>query len=137
MIHTERQRVSLFLVVHPDGIHIRPAHALTLLAQELYREQRIVTSVRNPAVSKEPRNVVLEFDQARSGYGNLYGTFTEQMFLPESQIEITLKGPAEACKINRALEVYERLLGDAEMLEAGGVLPRFQSEYVDAVKGLK
>jgi len=137
MIHTERQRASLLKIVHPYGIHIRPAHALTLLAQELSREQRIVTSVRNPAVSEEPRNVVLEFDQARNGYGVLYDTFTEQLFLPGSQIEITPKGQAETCKIERALELYERLLGDAEMLEAGGVLSRFQSEYVDAVKGLK
>ncbi len=80
--------------------------------------------------------MVLEFDQARSGYGILYGTFTQQMFLPESQIEITLKGPAEACKIDRALELYERLLGDAEMLEAGGGLPRFKIEYLDIVKSL-
>ncbi len=81
--------------------------------------------------------MVLEFDQARNGYGVLYDTFTEQLFMPGSRIEITLKGQAETCKIERALELYERLLGDAEMLEAGGVLSRFQSEYVDAVKGLK
>jgi hypothetical protein len=106
------------------------------LAQELSKEQRIVTSVRNPAISAEPRNVVLEFDQAKNGYGILYDTFTDQSFLPESQIEITLKGQVAASKIARALKLYEQLLGDSEMLEAGGQMPRFKGEYLDIVKTL-
>jgi len=80
--------------------------------------------------------VVLEFDQAKNGYGILYDTFTEQLFFRESQIEITLKGQVAASKIARALKLYEQLLGDSEMLEAGGQMPRFKSAYLDIVKTL-
>ena len=134
MIHTERQLVSSFTVSHTSGIHMRPAQALTFLAQELSREHQIVTLVRNPDTTKEFRDVVLELDQARNGYGSVFDTFTEQLFLAGSTIEITVRGGAAVDKLAQALRLYERLLGDAEMLEQGGTLPRFKSEYIDTIK---
>ena len=134
MIHTERQLVSSLTVSHTSGIHIRPALALTVLAQEFFREHQIVTLVRNPDNEKEFRDVVFEFDQAINGYGLRFNTFIEQLFLAGSTIEITVRGGVAGDKLAQALKLYERLLGDAEMLEEGGTLPRFKSDYIDTIK---
>ncbi len=123
-------------ITHSEGLHVRPAHALTRVASQLHSDHGIATLVRNPIHSNEWRDVVQEQKLAIAGFGVLYSAFISQLFLPQSFIEIIVRGKHPVKKMQEALRLYGKLLDDSEMLESGGELPRFMSDYLQPASKL-
>jgi hypothetical protein len=118
--------VADFEIANPDGIHIRPAHVITVFAQEL-SEHGVLMYLKD---GSNWRNVVEEHEMAINGYGTLYRAFIKQCLVQGSNMTIMFKTDLANCDLSVVNSIFNQLLNDIELLENGGV--SFETEDFSA-----
>lgn len=112
---------------NPDGLHMRPAQALTRLSSRISELTGSKVLV-NAATSQSKTawvDIAQEYDMANNGFGLKYYSLLSLCLLDGQKINLGLANLVCAQTADRIFCCFEKLLSDSMHLEWGGELKDF------------